>query len=195
MDIIKHPEEDVDWLGTAKYKAEETALRVHMAYCEEIAPGEDYILVEKTLQPLEINMGSVTIILTGTLDRVRRVAMQKGIADVKTGGRAVSADGTVIVGKHAAQLATYQVLGEQELGEPLLADPAILALQTVGRPTAAIGPVKHTKEALLGYPGSPGLLDYAANFFHSGLFPPNPSSFLCSERYCPWFSKCKFHGK
>ena len=194
MEIIAHPEEEVDWMGTARNKAEETALRVHMSYCTEVAPYENYLLVEHHLEPMEINMGSVTIVLTGTLDRIREVGGRKGVADVKTGGRAIKADGTVIVGKHAAQLATYTMLAENLTGEAMDLPPAIIALQTTGKARAAIDPVYHTKEALLGTDTEPGLLDFAANYFNSGLFPPNPGSFLCSERYCPHFKNCKFHG-
>jgi len=29
--------------------------------------------------------------------------------------------------------------------------------------------------------------------FETGIFPPNPTSFLCSERWCPYFATCQPH--
>jgi hypothetical protein len=195
FDILNNPQEEVDWLGESAQAAGKILVKVHMDYCNNVAPKQEYVLVERQLPPLPIKMSdNVTIIMTGTLDRVRRVGGKIGVVDVKTGARVVSADGDVKVGKHAAQLASYTLLAEQYMGEELTLPPAIIGLQTQGKAQAGMGSAEHTKEALLGSEGSPGLLDYATNYFTTGLFPPNPSSFLCSPRYCPFYSKCKFHG-
>lgn len=195
LDSIRKPREEVDWRGASVEKAEETAIRVHLAYCKEVAPFEEYTLVEHTLAPFVIDMGrGVEIEITGTLDRIRKVGDKYGVADVKTGGRAVASDGSVVVGKHAAQLACYTLLAEQELGLELELNPSIIGLQTVGQAQAAIEPVKNTREAMIGTNGQAGLLDFAAMFFRTGLFPPNPGSWLCSKKFCPHYENCKFNG-
>lgn len=197
VDYLANPDDDdVNWRGMNQVKAEETALHVHTEYCRKISPTQNYLIVEKTLDPLEINMGGgVLIELTGTLDRIRQAPDgRKGVADVKTGVAAVRADETVIVGKHAPQLATYQLLAEDTLKLELDLPPAIIGLQTSKAPRAGIGSVHHTRESLLGTATEPGLLDFAALYFKSGLFPPNPNSWICGERYCPYYARCRHHG-
>lgn len=194
VDSLRNPEGEVDWMGVSAQKAEEKALRVHLAYCQDIAPDHEYTLVEHTLAPVKIKMeNGIVFELTGTLDRIRQNDMgQRGISDVKTGMAAVSRDMNVVVGKHAAQLGVYEVLAGQEFGAMNL--PAgIIGLNT-GTPRAAFREVRGATPALVGTTETPGILHYVSQYFKTGLFPPNPGSFMCSARYCPHFDRCLFHG-
>jgi len=194
VDSIMLPDEDVDWAGSKQEKAVDTALRVHHTYCTEIAPTQNYTQVEQTLSGLFIDMGDgITFELTGTLDRIRTKDGLSGVADVKTGIRAVAADGTVVVDKHLPQLGQYVLLAEADFG-PMLLDPVIIGLHTGGSGRAGIGEIKGAKQALVGDGVSPGILHYVSQYFKSGLFPPNPGSILCSAKYCPYHKQCPFHG-
>lgn len=195
VESLQHPEEEVNWAGVSAGKAEETALRVHIAYCTEIAPTQDYTVVEHTLAPLQIAMeNGVVFELTGTLDRVRRDLLgNTGVADVKTGVSAVGADGVVVVGKHLPQLGTYTLLAEQEFG-PMTLPAGIIGLGTSSTARVGFREILGAKEALIGADMEPGILHYVAPYFKSGLFPPNPGSWLCSAKFCPFYSKCAFHG-
>ena len=63
------------------------------------------------------------------MDRVRVTPDGFGIADIKTGKTAVSADGTVKTQGHAAQVAVYELLASQELGVSMSAPAQIIGLQ------------------------------------------------------------------
>jgi hypothetical protein len=194
VDILTNPTEEVDWTGTNTKKAVEKAVGVHTAYCLQIAPTQHYVAVEMTLEPLVIEMGSgVKFSITGTLDRIREVNGMRGVADVKTGARAVSRDGEVVVGKHLPQLGAYELLAEYNFGAMNL-DAAIIGLHTGSIGRVGIGDIKGAKSALVGDQDSPGILHYVEPYFKSGLFPPNPGSWLCTKRFCPHFHNCKFHG-
>jgi hypothetical protein len=54
-------------------------------------------------------------------------------------------------------------------------------------------PVFDAKAVMLGTETQPGLIQFAADMFRSGLFPPNPSSMLCSSKYCARWDTCIFH--
>jgi len=195
VDSIMLPDEEVDWAGAKKDKAVATAISTHVAYCTKIAPTQNYTQIEHTLKSLKIDMGEgVVFELTGTLDRIRTDgAGNQGVGDVKTGIRAVSHDGTVAVGKHLPQLGEYELLAEQEFG-PMTLPPVIIGLSTGGTGRAGIAEIYGAREALVGTETEPGLLVYVAQYFKSGLFPPNPGSFLCSEKYCPHHKQCIYHG-
>jgi len=195
VDAIENPDDDVDWMGMAQQKAINTAIRTHVAYCTEISPHHDYTIIEHTLKPLSIDMGDdVVFTLTGTLDRIRQdLYGYRGVSDVKTGVAAVGRDGKVIIGKHAAQLGTYTLLAEQEFG-PMMLDAGIIGLSTGGSSRVGFAEVKDAKIALIGEFDEPGLLHYIKPYFKTGMFPPNPGSFMCSKQYCPFHSRCRFHG-
>lgn len=194
VDALENPDEEVDWAGVRMDKSIDTAIKVHTTYCTEIAPTQTYTVVEKTMKGLQIDMGDGVIFeLTGTLDRIREVKGKRGVADVKTGVRAVGADGTVIVDKHLPQLGEYEILAEQEFG-PMELPPAIIGLHTGGTGRAGIGEIHGAKQALIGNEDMPGILQYIAQYFKSGLFPPNPGSYLCSAKYCPFYKHCPYHG-
>jgi hypothetical protein len=69
----------------------------------------------------------------------------------------------------------------------------VLALSTAGKPQALASRVFDAKRVMLGTETQPGLIQFAADMFRSGLFPPNPSSVLCSERYCARWAVCIHH--
>lgn len=194
-DLINNPMEEVDWLGVKQSKAIEIAMRVHNAYCREISPSLKFTVVEHTFKPLSIQMPSgVVFEITGTCDRIAVDSVGRtGPADVKTGVAAVSADGQVIIGKHTPQLGAYTLLAEEEFG-PMLLPASIIGLQTSSAARVGFGWVRGSREALIGTDTRPGILHYVEQYFVSGLFPPNPGSHLCSDRYCPYFEHCSFHG-
>ncbi|MDN7803144.1 RecB family exonuclease [Burkholderia gladioli] len=176
-------------------EAERIGIALTVKYCLEVAPRYQFIAVEMETKPLDIDCGGgITIRLTGTMDRarVRRTALGPGIADLKSGARAV-ADGAAVTKGHGPQIGTYEMLYEHTTGE-LIADTAeIIGLKTKGTPEIATAPVKNGKRAMLGEGGEPGLIEFAADMFRTGRFYPNPKSLLCDAKYCPRYGSCKFH--
>ncbi|MGX5879445.1 PD-(D/E)XK nuclease family protein [Burkholderia gladioli] len=176
-------------------EAERIGIALTVKYCLEVAPRYQFIAVEMETKPLDIDCGGgITIRLTGTMDRarVRRTALGPGIADLKSGARAV-ADGAAVTKGHGPQIGTYEMLYEHTTGE-LIADTAeIIGLKTKGTPEIATAPVKNGKRAMLGEGGEPGLIEFAADMFRSGRFYPNPKSLLCDRKYCPRYGTCSFH--
>lgn len=176
-------------------EAERIGIALTVKYCLEVAPRYQFIAVEMETKPLDIDCGGgITIRLTGTMDRarVRRTALGPGIADLKSGARAV-ADGVAVTKGHGPQIGTYEMLYEHTTGE-LIGDTAeIIGLKTKGTPEIATAPVKNGKRAMLGEDGEPGLIEFAADMFRTGRFYPNPKSLLCAAKYCPRHGSCKFH--
>lgn len=195
VDAIHKPGEDVQWDELKPIDAEKIGLALHAKYCSELAPKQDYANVELACEKLEITDLGIT--LSGTTDRVRRIGGKLGIADLKTGARAVGADGAVSTAGHAAQLGVYELLAEFALGQSLDAPAQIIGMQT-GKTAASqrigTGEVKTARQVLVGDEESPGLLQHASNVIHSGLFYGNPRSMLCSEKYCPAYKICKWRG-
>ncbi|MFU4421777.1 PD-(D/E)XK nuclease family protein, partial [Pseudomonas aeruginosa] len=62
-----------------------------------------------------------------------------------------------------------------------------------GKPEAAVGEIVGARQMMAGSESHRGLIDYAADMFRSGLFPPNPQSPLCSPKYCPRWRTCPYH--
>ena len=205
-EVLRDPPEEVNWGGVTKEKAKAIGIGCHSRYCFDVAPLQFYTHVEATLteMPIEIDLAdgrTVTITLTGTLDRVRELAeeyeapdgtpqfnVSYGIADVKTGGRALSQSPS----RHKAQLGVYELLAEHSLDTRISLPGQILALQTSANYEAAIKEVENCTAALLGNEYQKGLLHHAANMLASGDFYGNASSFLCSEKYCPAYDWCLF---
>ncbi|MFC4158238.1 RecB family exonuclease [Chitinimonas lacunae] len=196
VDALHKPDEDIDWADTKPTDAERIGLALHARYCAEIAPHQDYVGVEVACEELVIT--DLGLRLTGTTDRVRRLPDgQLGIADLKTGGQAVSADGTVSTKGHGPQVGVYELIAEYVTGQPLTAPAQIIGLQTGKTPIAqrvGVGEISDGRTALLGTDDAPGLLEYASRIVHAGLFYGNPRSILCSSKYCPNFPACKFKG-
>ncbi len=194
VDAIHKPDDDVQWDDESPKSAEAVAVALHKLYCTEIAPTQEYAAVEVLCERLEIlDLG---IALTGTTDRVRRVADGFGIGDLKTGKRAVGADGAVETKGHAYQLGVYELLAERASGLPITEGAQIVGLQTGkterGRRVGISAPVVGARDVLIGDEDSPGVLETVARMIQSGAFPGNPRSMLCGERYCPIYKTCKF---
>lgn len=196
VDAIHKPDEDVDWEDANPKDAEIIGLSLHAKYCSRIAPQQEYVGVEITCEKLEIP--DLGIALTGTTDRIRRLPDGSlGIADLKSGGRAVGADGVAVTSGHGPQLGVYELLAEQAFGVALTAPAQIIGLNTGKTPASqrvGIGEVGNTRAALVGDEESPGLLEHASRIIHSGSFFGNSKSVLCSARYCPRYNTCKFRG-
>ncbi len=196
IDTLHNPTEEVDWSDsdlTIK-KAEQIGLQLHSRYCAEIAPHQDYVAVEMTCEALDISFDEdLTITLTGTTDRVRRLPDGTlGIADLKSGGRAVGADGVAVTKGHAPQIGIYNLLAEFALGRQIDGDGQIVGLQTSGKARVGTGIIENPKAALIGSPDTPGLLEYAAAMLKHGIFPGNAKSYLCSQKYCPIYATCAY---
>lgn len=199
VDTIHRPEEDVDWAlegDITPHLAEQIGLDLHSRYCSEVAPTQKYLGVEIVCEDLEIT--DLGLILTGTTDRVRKDILGRiGIADLKTGGKAVSASGMVNTKGHGVQIAVYEILASHAIGEALTAPAQIVGLQTAKTPKGrrvAIGEIQSAMLALVGSEDSPGILEHASKIIHSGLFFGNPRSYLCSEKYCPAWAICNYRS-
>ncbi|ALZ09044.1 hypothetical protein HV99_19640 [Pseudomonas aeruginosa] len=194
---LQQPDFEVDWRGSdiSPREAESTGLTLHTKYCNDISPHYDFVAVELTTKPMEIDCGGGIIVrLTGQLDRARikRDSHGVGIADVKTGGAAVS-QGVAKTKGHKAQIGTYELLYEHTTGDAITAPAEIIGLKTKGKPEAAVGEIVGACQMMAGSESHRGLIDYAADMFRSGLFPPNPQSPLCSPKYCPRWRTCPYH--
>lgn len=176
-------------------EAEKIGLILHSRYCMEVSPRYTFRSVEMETKPLAIDCGNGIIVrLTGTMDRSRIKVGHEGIgiADLKSGARAVE-KGTAKTKGHSAQVGTYEMLFEHTTGE-LITEPAeVIGLKTSGKPEVATGEIRNAKNQMIGTPEHKGLIEYAAVMFKTGLFPPNPSSNLCSPKYCARWALCNFH--
>ena len=189
VDMIRNPEEEVDWGMVSIPEAERRALGVHTRYCTDVAPKIDYIDIELKCTPMLVEVEDIQIELTGTLDRACvNKDNEFGIADLKTGARACSQS----AGKHKGQLAVYEILFENTTGEECLADPAIIQLQTSSEYMVDVKTVENARAALVGDGIQIGFLQHIARMLKSGDFIGNPSSWLCSEKYCPLHKSCIF---
>jgi hypothetical protein len=153
-----------------------------------------YIDVETQLDPLAIDCGNgLTVRLTGTMDRARVAEAEGGIVipDVKTGARIIS-DGKAVTRGHAAQTGTYQLMYEHTK-KVRTVGAQIIALSTGAQTQTDVSPIFDARRVMVGEDGQPGLIEHAAAMFRTGLFPPNPSSVLCSEKYCARWRTCLFH--
>lgn len=196
VQAIARPEEDVDWDETSPNEAERIALALHTKYCEVIAPRQHYVGVEIKCEKLELP--ELGIVLTGTTDRVRRVGGGgNGVTDLKTGGKAVGVDGRAVTQGHGIQLGVYELLAEHAMGIPITEPAEIVGMQTGKTPSAqrvGTGEVRNARDALVGTPEEPGLLEHASKLLQSGAFYGNSRSFLCSAKFCPAHSTCRFKG-
>lgn len=195
VDAIHKPDEDVHYEDDeSPRELEHIALALHSRYCLEIAPNQTYAAVEVKCERLEIT--DIGLALTGTTDRIRKIDDGHGIADIKSGKRAVGADGTVETKGHRYQIGVYELLAEKASGIPITAGGQVIGLQAGkterGQRVAASEPIEHARDVLIGEPESPGVLEIVAYQIHAGIFPGNPRSMLCHEKYCPIYNTCKF---
>lgn len=194
---LRNPDREVNWKADdlTLLEAERIGLPLHSKYCFEVSPRYDFVAVELTTKPLEIDCGGGQIIrLTGQLDRARikRDDNGIGIADVKTGGAAVS-QGVAKTKGHAPQIGTYEILYEHTTGNAITAPAEIIGLKTKGKPEVGTGEIQNARQMMVGTEEFPGLIQIGAEMFRTGLFPPNPQSFTCSAKYCPRWSTCPYH--
>jgi hypothetical protein len=222
VDRCKNPNEEdgeVVWdRAMPKQKAVDVGVRLTLNYCENHAPRYLFCAVEVRCEPLTIDMGDgVRITLTGQADRVRYVQPidepwwkhgdtddgaqinKYGICDVKSGRRIVAADGSIAIDKHVAQLGQYeliQLLAHQKLGYKFTLPAEVIAFPTSGsRAEVSVATVESPSRLLLGDEAQPqGLLHMAAKMAKAELFPGNPKSVLCSEKYCPKYHTCWWRG-
>lgn len=197
VQALRQPEYDVSWRDSdlRPQDAERIALALHTEYCDSWSPRYEFKAVEMATTPLVIDCGSGQLVeLTGTLDRSRIIAStgRPRIGDVKT-GRAAVAEGKAKTRGHAAQVGTYQLLYEHTTGEATDDTSEIIGMKTAGKPEIATGTIQGAKQMMVGTEEHKGLIEFAAEMFRSGLFPPNPQSQLCSEKYCPRWKSCPYH--
>lgn len=197
VDVLKSPSFDVDWASDdlTPREVEAIALTLHTRYCLDWSPTFEFCSVEMETKPFPIDCGNgMTIELTGTLDRcrIRKEISGKGICDLKSGGAAV-ANGKAKTKGHVAQIGTYELLYEYTTGEVVTAPAEIIGLKTRGKPEIATGEIRNARALMVGTDDYKGLIEFGAEMFRSGLFPPNPQSMTCDERYCPRWSICRYH--
>lgn len=195
VDTLIRPQQDVDLDGDETFPldaAEKIGLRLVARYCFDISPQFTFRHVEKALRPLVIECDDATIILTGTLDRAAEEAQGIVIPDIKTGARILTADGQVNLKGKKAQVGAYQLMYENDTGEPTTGG-RIIGLHTHKDAGVAVSRVFDGKTAMIGTPDTKGLVEMAATMLKQGLFPPNPQSSLCSQRFCPRWASCAFH--
>lgn len=199
VDKLRDPGEEYDFSrdDLTQQEAESIGVSLLVRYCLAWSPRFEFRYVEMETTPLDIDCGnSVVIRLTGTMDRARVYADsgKVGIKDLKSGARAVE-KGVAKTKGHAAQLGTYELLYEHTTGEKPTAPAGIIGLKTSGKLEIATGEITGARELMVGTEHHKGLIEFAAIMFRTGLFPPNPSSVLCGERYCPRYSVCRYHSQ
>lgn len=196
VDTLRNPNREIDFSQDELTinEAERIGLLLHTKYCLDLSPQFNFRSVEMTLEPLNIDCGGNLIVrLTGTMDRARVAETSDGavIPDIKSGARVIENGAAVIKGR-SAQLGTYQLMFENTVNERT-AGAQVLALQTSGKPAVAASKVFDARRVMVGTDDQPGLIEFAADMFRTGLFPPNPQSILCSPKYCARWSTCNFH--
>lgn len=195
VDAIRKPENDVVLDDDDNLQqVENIAVALHTRYCKEIAPTQQYVAVEVKCESLEISDLGIT--LTGTTDRIARYADDFGVRDLKSGGTAVSADGTVSTKGAAYQIGVYEMLAEAANGLPIKAPAKVIGLQTGkterGQRVAVSHDIVNARDALIGDEESPGVLQAISQMISTGTFPGNPRSMLCGVKYCPIYATCRF---
>lgn len=192
VDSLRKPDADIDWKADDDItpgSAEAVGLKLHTAYCAKIAPARTYTAVEVTIPSMIVDVAGVQIELTGTADRIRMTLDgDLGVSDFKSGKRAAS-----VQKGNGAQMGVYSLLAEHAIGKPVRAPAEIIGLQTTKTPSTATFSIPNVREKLIGDGTTPGILEQAALYLKSGVFPANPRSMLCAEKYCPLWATCKFH--
>lgn len=205
VDAFQHPQDEVSWQGLTPAKAASIGIGLTVDYCRDWA-NQSYVSIEHTLTPMDVDVHGFAITFTGTLDRCR-IDVTSGVArirDVKTGKRVLTVDeddGRLIAATkgHAAQTGLYALLASRD---PVLAlpdvspDTEIIALSTTKSTggSIAMGVITDAVGQLIGDSEQPGLIEYAALYLRTGMFPPNPRSQLCSQKFCPRWDSCRFHS-
>lgn len=200
VDTLHHPKEEVDWKRDDLdiKDAESIGLALHGRYCTEVSPRYEYKAVELRVDSFDIEVPeqSITIRVNGTMDRSRvRRGTQGGItvADIKSGARAVGADGKAVTKAHWMQLGLYELGAVYALQEQIAGPAEIIGMQTTKAARVGTAEVHNAQRGLIGTPEQPGLIQMAAVMLKTGLFPPNPKSQTCHPKYCPRWNVCPYH--
>jgi hypothetical protein len=196
-EALHNPGEDVVWDDDLKLSdADKIGAALTEKYCSLIAPHREYVAVEVQCDALDITTQYGIIRTTGTTDRIRVLDDGRmGISDIKSGARAVTKDGVASTKAHQMQLGIYTLQAERVIQRPLDAPAEIIGLKTTKSGDVATGEIEDVKSVLIGDEENPGLIEIAAKMLKSGIFPPNPSSILCSKKYCPAHGgRCKYHN-
>jgi hypothetical protein len=196
-DAVRNPRDEVRWDDCRPAEAIDTAARLTNAYCADIAPSFTFSKVEVRLNHLDVKATNGLILrFTGNIDRERVVDDQIGVADLKSGANLVDASGNVKVSLSAAQIGTYElitIMSDATEQKPHLLPAQIIALPTKGKHQPKVATLSRPPHSLLiGDEQNKGMIDIAADYFKNDLFVGNPRSVLCSERYCPAWSKCRW---
>jgi hypothetical protein len=196
VDKLTNPEDDVVW-EEPRQALEKIGLALHNDYCRNWSPRYEYVAVELTAKPLDVEVDGFVVRLTGTLDRARAAKNEGGtgygIKDVKTGKRAVDKDGVANTQYHGAQVGVYELLFEHTTGLQITEPAEIIGMKTAGDFAIGTGRIPNAKRQIIGWPDQPGLLEMGARMLKAGLFPPNPRSQLCSPKFCPRWASCAYH--
>jgi len=206
VDAVNKPSDEngerdpVVWGGDelTQKEAESIALSLHTKYCATIAPTQEYKGIEVRCESLLIP--ELGLELTGTTDRIGRTLHkdpegQYGIRDMKTGKTAVAADGTVNTAPHKTQIGIYELIAEHASGIPITLPGNIIGMtsaKTPGSQRVGMGEVVGARAMLLGDGVQRGSLEIASEMIHRGLFPGNPRSYLCGEKFCPIWKDCRW---
>jgi hypothetical protein len=195
VETLQKPEHPVELDDDFKPdKAEKIGLALTQNYVEQIAPTHEYRAIEVNCNALDITTESGVVRISGTTDRVRVTDDgREGISDIKSGGRAVGADGRAVTKGHHLQTGIYRIIAEAALERVLDAPDEIIGLQVAQNARVGCAEIRDSRTPLVGNEDSPGLIEMAGRMLKSGIFPPNPRSMLCSSLYCGGYSRCTFH--
>lgn len=199
LDALHNPTDEVDYKQDRSInmrQAEAIGLALLSKYCHEISPRYEFKAIEMKMEPMDIDCGDGLIIrLKGTMDRARVAYANEGhgalIPDIKTGARLFDADGNVLLKARSAQLGAYQLMYEDNTGEHTVGSE-IIALETSANARAGVSKTFDAKRAMTGTTTQRGFIEIAAEMLKAGLFPPNPQSSLCSEKFCARWNSCLF---
>lgn len=194
-DKVYDPGFEVAWEEDEKpTQVAQIAADLTYMYATQIAPRFTFVAVEVQCEGIAIP--ELGISLSGSLDRIYQSGNGFGVADVKSGGTAVKADGTVETKGHAFQIGTYELMAEAASEVPISEGGLIIGLQTgktaKGQRAAVSQPINSARDLLLGDGETPGVLERMALTIKSGNFIGNPRSMMCHKNYCAAYPTCPF---
>ncbi|MBN6741317.1 PD-(D/E)XK nuclease family protein [Acidithiobacillus sp. MC6.1] len=195
MGYIAEHGEETDWSALPQENAESVVRLLTQNYCTLIAPKRNWVAVESRCAGVDIETDHGILRVTGTIDRVEDTDRGYRVSDLKSGKSAVKSGSMVANAKaHAAQLGIYTLMAEAELGIEMTAPAEIIGLNSTRDGRIGTVEIEDVKTPLLGTEDAPGLIDMAARMLSLGLFPPNPRSMMCGEKWCAGYSRCHFHS-
>jgi hypothetical protein len=179
--------------------AEQHIANMAKVYQTSVAVHLHPVLIEERLEA-DVDWSSQRLVLSGQPDQVCR--LPNGIADLKTGRR----DGT-----HKPQLGAYSLLARSN-GIATIEQAAVHFLARVTLKKPQPGPVTHQHDVAQVETAATNVLkhiDASVRTFREGdaerrilpgdpwAFAANPSSILCSPKYCPAHGSefCREHAQ